>query len=214
MKALLATVVFSLNTVLLIAQEMHAEADSLNFKRFEAEVSWFTPIGALKNYMNPTPLFGMWYRSQFSENSIINYGLQLSFPKEHAFEYANADFNSTTKSLAGNLGLRLDKALFKNNAGTRSLNWSTHFGYSFYFYDDVKLREEYAGWSPKRKEEEGEPVFIRPFSTFHIGQSIKLNINNVGLFAQYTYSPYHIFTKGIDRNFGSQHFNIGISYRQ
>ena len=82
MKALLATVVFSLNTVLLIAQEMHAEADSSNFKRFEAEVSWLTPIGVLKNYMNPTPLFGIWYRSQFSESSILNYGMQLSFPKD------------------------------------------------------------------------------------------------------------------------------------
>ena len=51
-------------------------------------------------------------------------------------------------------------------------------------------------------------------STFHIGQGIKLNVDNVALQVQYQFTPYHIFYEYIDKDFGSQSLIFGIVYKQ
>ena len=205
--------------VLLANLSVYAQHDTLvnerqEFKKIETEIAWINPIGELIDYYNPTPAFGIWVRNIWSSNSVLNYGFQVSFPKNHRFEFVQDNYTSSTKSFAGNLGLKLDKVIIGKLEDKHFLTWSTHLGYGFYFYDDVKLREEYNNWSKKKKEEDTKPIFIRPFSTIHLGQSIKYNFQNMGVFVQYSFTPYYLFNNVIDKRFGSQSISLGISYKQ
>ena len=197
-----------------IGQTSNSIGNKSEFKSIEVETGIIYPIGNLEKYMNTSVIFGVWKRNEWSESTLINYGGQFFFPKHHNFNYVNDPYESNTKSFAGNLGARMDKKLLMNDMNKVSIISSTTFGYGFYFFDDIKRREEYDNLPESKKGEDSKPLFNRPFSTIHFGQSIKINYKQIGVFAQYSYTPYYLFSKVIDKKFGEQAIMLGITYRQ
>lgn len=112
------------------------------------------------------------------------------------------------------VGMKLDKTILHSSEREVVLIWSSSFGYGFYFYDDVKARQEYEEWPDWKKDKEEKPIFSKPFSTIHIGQGLKFRIKDFGLHARYNYSPYSLFSKRITKEFGAQSISIGLFYRQ
>ncbi|MBE8714337.1 hypothetical protein C4F49_11645 [Sphingobacterium sp. KB22] len=202
----------------LLAQELDTIDNKFGYRNqfefVEVEGGLTIPIGNLKNTMNVSPNVGLWIRKQLANNTIRSFGFSVNFPKRKDFSYANADFISHTKSFSGMVGLKMDKVYAINKRKYIDLQWSSVLGYGFYFYDDARARADYAEWPADKKEAEDKPSFVKPFSTFHLGQGLQLRIRDFGIQARYNYSPYSLFTNTIDGSFGAHSVTVGLFYRQ
>lgn len=218
MKVMLLLTFLGLMPQLLLAQEPDTIANKFGYKNqfefVEVEAGLTIPIGNLKNTMSVSPNVGLWFRKPLENNAVRSFGFSVNFPKKQEFHYANAAYTSHTKSFSGMIGMKMDKVYDINKRKFIDLQWSSVLGYGFYFYDDAKARADYAQWSSEKKETEDEPTFVKPFSTFHLGQGLQLRIRDFGIHARYNYSPYSLFTNTIDRQFGAHSLSIGLFYRQ
>ncbi|TJZ62907.1 hypothetical protein FAZ15_00955 [Sphingobacterium olei] len=198
----------------LISIEVSAQTKDSTFKYVEVEAGATIPLGNLKNTMNVAPNIGVWVRQPYTEKSIWAFGFSVNFPKKTTFQYINDDYETETKSFSGVIGFRLDKHYTLNKAKNIDIIWSSVLGYGMYLFDDVRARAEYETWSESKKDKEDKPVFIRPFSTIHVGQGLQLRIRDFGLQTRYNYAPYHAFSDIIDNRFGTHSVTVGLFYRQ
>jgi hypothetical protein len=179
----------------MLGREARGQQSEEKFQYVTVEGGVTIPVGKLKNTMNIAP-------------NIVN------FPKSTTIHYRNDDFQTETKSLSGIIGFRFDQNYSLHRAKQIDIGWSSIAGYGFYFFDDVRARAEYESLPPSKKDKDEKPIFIRPFSTVHIGQGIQLRIRDFGIQARYNYAPYALFSDIIDDRFGAHSISVGLFYRQ
>lgn len=193
-------------------QELLPTNEKTHFEYVVIESGVTIPLGKLAEKVGIAPTIGFWGRCKIREHDILNFGFSVSFPmKSHYFEYTVGDqkFQTKPKSFMGMAGLRMDK-IFPVNQKV-NVEWSSTLGYAFFTYNDV-----WARYKNENSEEpdSGKSGFVKAFSTFHIGQGIKISRRDIGFQAQYNYTPYHIFSDYIQADFGTHSLTIGIFYRQ
>ncbi len=184
------------------------------FEVVEVEGGATLPLGNLKRMMHTAPTLGVWYRTAQNHRCVLSYGGRVSFPGSHGFSYKGQDLQSQTKNLSGMIGVKLTKRYPISAKRFTDLEWTSLLGYGFYLYDDIVARDEYRQWPDWKKEKEGKPIFVKPFSTAYFGQGVGLRIRDFGISASYGYAPYGLFSQVIDRDFGAHHISVGIFYRQ
>jgi len=199
---------------LILADTLKAQNQADPFQYVEVEGGVTIPIGNLRNTMNTAPNVGLWIRQPYTNNSIWAFGFSFNFPKNTHIQYVNDDFETETKPFSGVVGFRLDKRYSLHKEKKIDLVWSSIMGYGFYLFDDVRARAGYESWPQSKKDDEDKPVFVKPFSTIHIGQGVQLRIQDFGVQARYNYAPYAVFSDIIDSRFGSHSLTVGLFYRQ
>lgn len=181
-----------------------------DFERVYIEAGMFYPLGKLKNRNEPAPNFGLWLKSKIREDEYFDIGFNLTIQKsKESFNYQIKDsiFNNVPKGVSGMVGLRYCKEFSLSKTKNINIEWFPSFGYAFFMYKSTLI-------GLQSNMLLTETVSNKALSTFHIGQGIKLNIDNVAFQVQYQFTPYHIFYEYIDKDFGSQSLIFGIVYKQ
>jgi len=196
-----------------IANAQQPVKDSVNYERFIAEAGIRISVGKLADKIGLAPEFGLWYRSRMRNNDMIDLGFTLYAPtSRREFIYFRYKENYMVKpaSVSGMVGVRFNKlyALYGNNRFRKTLEWSTTAGYAFFMYND----EIYKAGAGRQNAETNNVA--KALSTFHIGQGMKLNINNIGFQLHYNYTPYGLFSNHVADDFGSHSITFGVLYRQ
>jgi hypothetical protein len=176
------------------------------YERVYIEVGAFNPIGTLKDKVKLSPNLGFWFKTKLRADESIDVGFNINYFKANekfAYQKSDSIFISQAEGVSGMIGLRynLNYKLSKNI----SIDWFPSFGYGF-----LSHKPQVQATNLIAKE-----TMNRQFlSTFHLGQGIRFNVDNIGFQVQYQYVPYHIFYKHLDKNFGAQGLTFGIVYRQ
>lgn len=91
-----------------------------------------------------------------------------------------------------------------------SLETNASAGFGFYSYD-ISFRE-----NPKNCGENNDQICsdFASFNTFHLALGTTLRYKNFGIYTQYNFAPYHVFTPKIDKNFGISYLSVGLVYFQ
>ena len=184
----------------LIANAQQPVTDTTFYERFIVEAGVRFPLDKLADKIGPSPEFGLWFRSRMPDNDMIDVGFTLYTPtNRREFNYINDKAVYAVKpcAVSGMAGVRFKKLI----------EWSTTAGYAFFMYTDKSFKTV-------RDTRSSSPATSKAFSTFHIGQGLKLNVNNVGLQVHYNYTPYGLLSDHVGNNFGSHSLTFGIFYRQ
>lgn len=203
--------------ILIIAMLLRAAAASAQgYERFVGEAGIRMALGKLADKIGPSPEIGLWFRSRMDKdsNDMIDIGGSIYIlSNRREFNYTTPDtlFRVKAKSVSGMAGFRAAKVY--TVGFDLSLEWMSTFGYAFMLYDDKEARYKHLAF-PEEFEDSDNNSFTKAFSTFHIGQGIRLNYANVGLQVQYNYTPYGLFTDYVPQNFGSHSLSFAIVYRQ
>lgn len=185
------------------------------YERFIGEAGMRVPLGNLADKIGPSPEFGLWFRSRMDESDdVLDIGISISIPgTAHEFDYTTPDslYRTKAKGVCGMIGIRPTKVY--TVGFDLSLEWVSTFGYAFMMYDDKEARYKHRAF-PEEFEDSDNTSFIKAFSTFHIGQGVRLNYANVGVQVHYSYTPYGLLTDYVPQNFGSHSLSFGVIYRQ
>lgn len=184
-------------------------------ERFIGEAGMRVPLGNLAGKIGPSPEFGLWYRWRMDDSQdMLDFGAQINIPgSTREFDYNTPDslYRTKAKGISGMIGFRPTKVY--TVGFDMSLEWVSTFGYAFMMYDDKEARYKHRAF-PEEFEDSDNTSFIKAFSTFHIGQGVRLNYANVGVQVHYSYTPYGLLTDYVPKNFGSHSLSFGIIYRQ
>jgi len=185
------------------------------YEHFIGEAGVRVPLGNLADKIGTSPEFGLWYRCRMDESvDMVDIGVSISIPgNTREFDYTTPDslYRTKAKGVCGMIGIRPTKVY--TVGFDLSLEWVSTFGYAFMMYDDKEARYKHRAF-PIEFEDSDNTSFIKSFSTFHIGQGVRLNYANVGVQVHYSYTPYGLLTDYVPKNFGSHSLSFGVVYRQ
>lgn len=191
-----------------------ADIDSIRFyERFMIEAGMRMPLGSLADKVGASPEFGFWFRSRMRNSDMFDLGFSVYVPTQvKDFKYTDRGntYNVKASGASGMAGFRVNKMY--TLGGTRfkkSVEWTSSFGYAFFMY-----RDRYQPEIENPTIQMSEVNILKSFSTFHIGQGIRFNIDNVGLQANYSYTPYAQFSNHVTNDFGAHSVTVSLAYRQ
>jgi hypothetical protein len=203
----------SLLFIIMCVNSINSQISNKNkddFERVYIEAGILYPLGNLKNRIEPAPNFGLWLKSKIKEDEFFDVGFNLTIQKNKEnfnFEKNDSIFNNVPKGISGMVGLRYCKEFSLSKTKNINVEWFPSFGYAFFMYKSSLI-------GLKNNTVVNESVSKNVLSTFHIGQGVKFNIDNIALQLQYQFTPYHVFYEYIDKDFGSQSLIFGIVYKQ
>jgi hypothetical protein len=198
--------------LIIIFQSHSQEKKSIDYERVYIEAGMFYPLGNLKNRVEPSPNFGFWLKTKIKEDQFYDIGFNVSIQKNRDnfnFEKQDSVFSNKAKGLSGMIGIRYCKTFSISSNYNVTLDWFPSFGYGFFMY-----KSTFTNFKNDTKLVINGISSTRGLSTIHLGQGIKLNIDNVAFQLQYQYAPYSLFYNYIDNDFGSQSLIFGIVYKQ
>ncbi len=181
-----------------------------DYERVYIEVGVLYPLDKLKNTIKSAPNFGFWYKSRIKKTEFLDFGFNMSVLKNKmTFQSETNDsiFKNTPKYFAGMVGFKYCKEYSLSDSKNIKLEIFPSIGYAFFFYESKLI-------GLKNNNSLNDEKSKKALSTFHLGQGIKLNIDNVAVQMQYQFTPYNLFYKNIDENLGSQSLIFGIIYKQ
>lgn len=178
-----------------------------DYERVYIEVGIISPLGNLKNKFESSPSFGFWFRNRIIKDDYVDFGFNFFIPKNP--RNLIVSINDTVLSyksdhFAINIGARFARVMpLSMQSDNTTIEWNSGIGAGLNFYD---APDEFTFKEGKNKQE--------VLATFLISQGIKLNYKNVGFQIHYQFSPYRLFMKNHEPNFGSQSLLFGFVYRQ
>lgn len=181
------------------------------YERFYLEVGTVIPTGQLKNQFSTSANFGLWYRQKTVFENYVDYGVSLYIPNQPKpifLNYADNIQETRSRKFAGSVNVRFSKVYPIN----LSYQFETHAtaGFGFYSYD-ISFRENPNNCGEKNDQPCSN---FHTFNTLHLGLGAKLRYKNVGIYMQYNYAPYYLFSKYIDKSFGEGYISLGLVYYQ
>jgi hypothetical protein len=198
--------------VLVVFQNTNAQQKKYGaYERVSIEAGILYPLGNLKNQIDPSVNLGFWLKSKVAVDQSVDLGVNFYIPKKKdSFDFERNDsiFRNIARGFSGMVGARYCKTILLSENKNISLDWFPSLGYAFFMYksDFLNLKNDLNTVDQKRTN--------TALSTIHFGQGIKLNIDNVAFQMQYQYTPYSLFYKYLDKDFGSQSLILGIVYKQ
>ena len=184
-----------------------ADVDGLRYyERFLMEAGMRMPMDKLGDIMGVSPEAGFWYRSRLRNGDMLDTGFSAYVPTattEFDYEERGNNYTVSPGGAAGMAGFRLCKMYeLGGSRYTKSVEWISSFGYAWFMYKDRDA---------SRPEND---MSLKALSTFHLGQGLRFNIDNVGLQVNYSYTPYGQFSGNVSNEFGAHAMTVGIVYRQ
>jgi hypothetical protein len=193
--------------VCLVFCNTHAQKSKPNFERVYVEAGFMQPLGNLSNKFEVSPSLGFWFRSRAVKNDFIDLGFNFFIPKQAPnvnFKYRDSILSYKSKHFAINIGARFAKVVpLSLESDNFNFEWNSGIGLVLNIYK-----------APEEIEFEGEENSGEILTTIFLSQGIKVNYKNVGLQCHYQWSPYGLFSKNLEKDYGSQSLMIGIVYRQ
>ena len=113
-------------------------------------------------------------------------------------------------------GCRMNKnypvTIFKR---TKTLEWSSTFGGSFFSFEDKENPENESGW---QTDENGNQVYnidtnTKALSCLYLAQGIGLSSKRLGIRIDYNYTPYNLFSKRIEKSFGNSSLTMSLNLK-
>jgi hypothetical protein len=177
------------------------------YERVAIEAGVRIPFGNLADKIGTSPEIGLWFRTRLRNDDMLDIGGTVCIPsgiKEFEYESHGETYKVSPTGVLGMAGVRFCK-VYKFGTGTyrKSAEWMSSFGYAYFMY-----RDRYAMNTPQQNNSH------KALSTFHIGQGLRLNVDNVGFQVNYNYTPYGQFNSHVAQNFGAHSLSLGIVYRQ
>ena len=177
------------------------------YERVLIEAGMRIPLDKLNDKMGLSPEVGIWFRSRLRNDDFLDVGGTVYVPSSVSyFNYSNkgAMYQVKPTGVSGMGGVRLNKVyLLNGDRYKKSIDWISSFGYAWFSY-----RDNYALSTPQ------ENTSLKAFSTFHVGQGVRLNIDNIGFQVNYNYTPYGQFSSHVTSDFGAHSLSFGINYKQ
>lgn len=193
--------------VCLVFYPIQAQKSKPNFERVYVEAGLVQPLGSLSNKFEVSPSFGFWFRSRTIQKDFVDFGFNFFIPKEAPnvnFKYQDSILSYKSKHFAINVGARFAKVLpLSLESDDFNFEWNSGIGLALNVYK-----------APDEIEFEGEENSGEVLTTIFLSQGIKVNYKNVGLQCHYQWSPYGLFSKNLEKDYGSQSLMFGIVYRQ
>jgi hypothetical protein len=172
------------------------------FKRNYLEIGFGKPQNDLSNKYESSLNIGYWVRNKINRDQFIDLGLELNFlSKSRKINYLYQDENIEVlpNDIGLHLGARYSKIIyFSSNNHNFFAETNSGIGWSALFY---KKSEEI-----KKKEYD----FNSNINTIHLSQTIKLNYKSLGFYIQYKHTPYSLFNRNIENDFGNSTLNVGL----
>lgn len=169
-----------------------------------------SPIGQLREYQKPNVNLGFWVLVQHFRDERLEVGFNLTLAKPgNAFISRKLDsvFSNRAKAASGMIGFRYVRKYPIGQNGHWSSEVFPSLGYAFFGYDSQL----------KATRSDGDIVAgerkFKALSTIHVGQGVRVNYKNVGIQAQYQFTPYDWFSRN-DDTIGAHSLTFGIVYRQ
>ncbi|CAM3455178.1 hypothetical protein FLLO111716_11620 [Flavobacterium longum] len=174
------------------------------------EFGGLSPMGTLREYQKASANFGFWAVAKRFANEQLEAGFNLTLAKPgKAFTSQKFDsiFSNRAKAVSGMIGLRYARRYPMGKGGSWTAEVFPSLGYGFFGYESQLKSTQSDGQIP-----DGERKF-KALSTIHVGQGFRINYKNVGLQAQYQFTPYDWFSRN-DETIGAHSLTFGIVYRQ
>jgi hypothetical protein len=214
-KLILICIVFM--PINLIAQEF--VKDTTNYHRFKIESGALVPLGNLKDKIGISNQTSFWYRTRIEHNDMMDFGISIIIPNvENSFVYKGNDsiFNVKPKGITVMIGCRMNKnySIFLLNR-KRTIEWSSTFGASFFSFEDKENPEDESGYYT---DENGNQVYkidtnTKALSCLFLAQGIGLSSDRLGFHINYNFTPYNLFSKRIEKGFGTSSLTLALSYK-
>lgn len=193
--------------VCLLFYPIQAQKSKPNFERVYVEAGLVQPLGNLSNKFEVAPTFGFWFRSRTIQKDFVDFGFNFFISKKAPnvnFKYQDSILSYKSKHFAINVGARFAKVLpLSLESDDFNFEWNSGIGLALNVYK-----------APDEIEFEGEENSGEVLTTIFLMQGIKVNYKNVGLQCHYQWSPYGLFSKNLEKDYGSQSLMFGIVYRQ
>jgi hypothetical protein len=177
------------------------------YERIMIEAGMRVPLDKLGDKIGPSPEVGLWFRSRLRNDDMFDIGGTIyvpSSPQYFDYEYRREQYQVKPTGVSGMAGVRLNKVYeLKGKRFKKNAEWVSSFGYAWFCY-----RDNYAPDTPH------ENTSLKALSTFHVGQGVRLNIDNIGFQLHYNYSPYGQFSSHVPSDFGASSLSFGLTYRQ
>lgn len=174
------------------------------------EFGGFSPIGTLRDYQKPSVNLGFWVLAKHFRDERLEIGFNVTAAKPgRAFMSQKLDsvFSNRAKAFSGMIGFRYARTYPMGQTRHWSSEVFPSLGYAFFGYE--------AQLKATRNDGEitnGERKF-KALSTIHVGQGFRVNYKNVGIQAQYHFTPYDWFSRN-DNPIGAHSLTFGVVYRQ
>ena len=177
------------------------------YERVSIEAGLRLPFGELADKVGVSPEVGLWFRTRLRNDDMLDIGGTVCIPsniKEFDYQSHGEMYKVSPAGVSGMAGVRFSK-VYKLNSDRykKSTEWLSSFGYAYFMY-----RDRYALNTPAENNSH------KALSTFHIGQGLRLNVDNVGFQVNYSYTPYGQFSSHVPQSFGAHSLSVGIVYRQ
>ncbi|ALM48661.1 hypothetical protein AMR72_07005 [Flavobacterium psychrophilum] len=177
------------------------------YERVLIEAGMRVPLDKLGDKISISPEVGMWFRSRLRNGDLVDVGGSIYVPsaaKYFDYEDRGAVYQVKPTGVSGMAGVRLNKVYaLESIRYKKSIDWISSFGYAWFSYRD--------NYAPNTSQENSS---LKAFSTFHLGQGVRFNIDNIGFQLSYNYTPYGQFSKHVQSDFGAHSLSFGINYRQ
>jgi len=194
--------------------------DSTSYHRFIIETGIRIPLGNLAGKVSTSAEFGAWWRTRIAHNDMADVGFSLYIPqnpKDFTYRFRDTDYTTKAIGVSGMVGVRFCKIY---NLGSKaSVEWVSSYGYAFFtYYDEAKDQaEEMLPRGKTLQDDNTHTITIdtygRAFSTFHVGQGVRLNVGRVSVYGSYNFTPYGLLSSYVPDNFGSQSVSVALGFR-
>lgn len=180
-----------------------------DFRRMYFEFGIQKPQKELSDKYEKSFDAGMWFRNKVKKNQYIDAGIEFDFlenPREINYGHKDSIVKFESNRLGMKIGLRYSRGFpITGNPSLFSVESSTGAGWATLFYT---IPEKYDGTTLY------DDLDVKTnTNTYFVSQTVKLNVNDFGIFCTYTYAPYSCFRKNMEANFGSQSIALGVAYR-
>ena len=193
------------------SQTKETENIKFSYERFSFEVGSVVPLGELSKQFDTSINLGLWYRTSITNDNFIDFGVSFYIPQNPSpIVLKMKDYFQETRSrnFAGSINMRGVKSYHIHDNFSIETNASAGFG--FYSYD-LSFRE-----NPRNCGENNDQRCsdFNTFNTIHLAVGTTLRYKNFGIYSQYNFAPYHLFTPKIDSSFGQSYLSFGVVYFQ
>ena len=200
---------------------LHANAqlmatDTTYYPKCIIEEGLHIPLGRLADKIGPSPEIGLWRRNRIVNNDMLDVGFTLYMPmQKKEFDYKTPDsvYRVKAKGVSGMVGVRMCKIYtIGGKSVPKKMEWVSSFGYAFFIYHDKEAQHLHETY-PEDYKDSKNSSYTKAFSTFHIGQGIRVDIANVAVQLHYNYTPYGLLTTSVPNNFGSHSLTAGLLFK-
>jgi hypothetical protein len=174
---------------------------------FTLQLGAYVPISKLSNTLNPSPSIGFLFGLPITKRFRLDLGTSIFVPiNSNRFRYSLPDTVLFAKPslVCGVLGIYATHS----NQINQKYFLDKIFGIGLGFIQTDKKIEK-----PQNEDKRNRSLETINLSFGLSVRKIVLKKRSIGLNISYNYTPYHLFQNRVNKDFGSQSFFTGLTYR-